>query len=206
MSPLIWPQALRIAARDSGGDDTFRRLGATAGFDGDASRSLVIVVHPGDAIERYLGPDVAAWSQANQAAMAAELEQALDAGHGAVVIHRASSAELRANAVLAWRDAVRRATDSGVVLYGDGVCDAGAWIAEHLVQETTEQVHLLGAYADAEHGCITAVGQAISDRWPNLLVTVSPAAPADSSDCGTPSWEGSGGRQSQGRQEQDRQR
>lgn len=194
----VWSRVLRIARDDPGGDDSFEVLcdgpeisAATAVAGEAADRDLVIVVHPGDAVEAGLGPEIAAWSASNQDGMARELELAMQAGVRVVVIHRTSSQDLVHLATAAWRGAVQRATAAGCVLYGDGVDAAGHWLAEHVVCERTQQVLMLGAYASLQYGCITAVGQAVAQRWPSLQIRVSAHAPADTSDWGEVRWDGS---------------
>lgn len=147
---------------------------------------LLIVIHPGDALEfitdwsdREVGRGVVALSQANQAGMASEIKDKLQT-HDALVLHRSSSTYLQAGGTHPeYRQAITDVERKGALLYGDDLDAAASWIIEHAKAAGAPAIHMTGAYADAESGCITAVGKAIQAAVPSVPITVSASSPTD---------------------------
>lgn len=158
---------------------------------------LMVIVHPGDAVEAPHGwahadyKAVHAFSMGNQAGMASEIEARLTS-HEVVVLHRSSSSELLASRTSRWVDrsyakAVRQASERGSVAYGDDLCAAANWIRSLTELSAGRDVFMTGAYADAKYGCITALGAELLAVEPRLLITVSEYAPTDNSNY-SPRW------------------
>lgn len=162
----------------------------------DAQRPLLIVVHPGDAIERLCdwsdieqGGEVVERSIANQVGMAGEIGEIL-AGHDVVVLHRLSSTYLREpGADSAYERAIERCDEQGLVLYGDDLEAASAWFKANVagLSQLEVEVFMTGAYADARYGCITAIGESLLAGNPRLKVQVSSWAPTDNANF-SPRW------------------
>ena len=81
-----------------------------------------------------------------------------------------------------------RASLEGNCLYGDDLDAAAALIAEHHPLRAGQAVWMTGAYADREHGCITALGKALLAIEPGLRIEVDSAAPTDNCN-GAPRWD-----------------
>ena len=151
-------------------------------------RPKLLIVHPGDAIERACdwndratGEKVASLAMSNQAGMADEILAKLPT-HDAIVLHRMSSMYLEQSDVHSnYRDALDQCEAVGVVLYGDDLETAAKWMLNNVPGMKVEgvSVFMTGAYADEEYGCITAVGKALLEANPELTVIVSEHAPTD---------------------------
>lgn len=162
----------------------------------DAERPLLLVIHPGDAIERacdWSGQEgeheVVALSASNQQGMAEEIIDKLDS-HDVVVLHRISSAYLYEGGVQnEYVDALSQCDQQGVILYGDDLEAATHWMLQNVsgLQEGRLEVFMTGAYANAEHGCITAVGKGLLEANPELKIKVSEWAPTDNNNF-LPRW------------------
>lgn len=119
-----------------------------------AGRPLVILVHPGD----YEG---------NPGAMdrtAAALDRLVADDPDVLAIHRESC--LLARLTPAFARAIERATAHARVLYDPGFADSlpkAAADAVHAYDACVRpHVRMIGAYADPDHGCVTAV-------WTDLI-------------------------------------
>lgn len=161
--------------------DTLRPWSATA--------PLVIVIHPGDAVEppctwpikdRH---KVVSVSKAMQTGMAQELEAARKARADTVVLHRQSSELVLRDQnadwqVAAYRNEVQQLGRSEALLYGDDLDAAAQWIIDHVPLSDRPSVFFTGAYSHQDFGCITAVGKKVQERFPHLVMTVSTYAPS----------------------------
>lgn len=133
-------------------------------------RPLVIVVHPGDALENPEGWDyddykkVKRWSLKNQAEMADELST-WRRTHDAdiVILHRASSIEIGdgGHSYEEYEYEVSNGHSRGSVLFGDDLAQAAKWIIANLHIADRPHVFLTGAYAEPDHGCLTYIGKAV---------------------------------------------
>ncbi len=150
----------------------------------DPMRPLLVLVHPGDAIEANwrglgeVGPEVLRFSLACQTGMAEEIEEALADGWDAVVLHRGSCSQFETDAARrhvcpALRDAIQSVHDRGHVLHGDDLEAAADWISTRLSTALRPALRLSGAYSDPEHGCVTAVGRALMRTSPGVRVELS---------------------------------
>lgn len=174
-------------------EDRFQVLQLPAGW-GTSQAPLLLIVHPGDALEflsdwrgNPAGRGVVALSVANQAGMASEIMQRLPT-HEVAVLHRLSSQYLgRRDAESSYRQAVRSAEEVAAVLYGDDLDAASQWLHAHAMPEHRRQVFLTGAYADAQYGCITAIGRVLQAHRPDVLIEVSHWAPTDNTNH-APRW------------------
>lgn len=149
--------------------------------DRDPSRPLVIVVHPGDAVEPgmdesheftgALGDDLDRWLYRNKRNGAVD----------AVVLHRFSSDYIESGGTSScsqeWAEAVIDAMRTGSTLYSDRLEETAAWIAERYDVGSRSEVYMTGAYADPESGCITAIGTALQKHGAKIVL--SECAPSD---------------------------
>lgn len=146
------------------------------------TRPLLIWVHPGDAIEDEEGFEAGVRSldgdedededEENlyqnsldfQVQMAREIMARKDT-HQVIVLHRMSSqwAFDEGHAEFDYQEALQHIEDlpTTVHLFGDDLDAAAAWIIEHMHTLCRPEVFMTGAYNDPEHGCVSAVGQAI---------------------------------------------
>lgn len=177
-----------------GQDSDFAVVNAPAGWRTDARKPLLVIIHPGDAIERQCdwsnaeaGREVAAFSMKNQFGMAAEIAERLRT-HDVLVLHRLSSPYLRQDGVdPLYRQALDDCDMDGVVLFGDDLVAAGEWIVENVpgARDESFEVFMTGAYADEQYGCITEVGKLLLKANPKLNISVSEHSPTDNSNSAT---------------------
>lgn len=156
----------------------------------DAQKPLMIVVHPGDAIERLCdwpdyesGTEVVQLSVENQVGMADEIQDRL-IDHDVIVLHRLSSTYLRESGVEpGYVCALDRCDEQGLVLYSDDLDAVSAWLKENVdgLGELDIDVFMTGAYADVQFGCITTIGKSLLEGNPALNIQVSRWAPTDNS-------------------------
>lgn len=178
---------------DEEGEDAFLVLSHEAS-DHDPAKPLVVVVHPGDMVEVRQGWGADDWREVlrknldSQRGTAADLARWREEGADVVLLHRSSCSQLAdgvAGSVYACDalvDEIAAAREAGTILYGDQLEEAGKWMLEHLHIERRPAIYMAGAYADAESGCLTAIGQmleavargritvsehavAVGDRW-----------------------------------------
>lgn len=153
----------------------------------DPARSLVVLVHPGDAVET---PDdvvdlparkanaILRASYRAQVAMARELRSLTDAD--LVVLHRASSGfsfQSTRNVSPTYVRAIERIHATGTVLYGDHLDATAAWLVAHMHAALRPRVLVTGAWSEAEHGCVAALADHLQDA--GARVAISGHAPAD---------------------------
>jgi hypothetical protein len=164
-----------LAVLDRAGDEVpdlapWRR--GPAGPEQASRRPLLVIVHPGDAIEAEWrgygchGGDVLRQSMACQDGMGAEIRALLDDGWDAAVLHRRSCGQFHSGKGARHVSGVLRAALEGVhrrgaVLYGDDTDAAVTWLDGHMGLRQRPAIHLTGAYADPGTGCVTATGQGI---------------------------------------------
>lgn len=156
------------------------------------SLPLVIWVHPGDACESDCDDeDIEEASKDLQHQMGRELEQFGPCD--VVVLHRFSSqfAFESSNGVA---DTYHQAMCETLVdprathLFGDDLESASAWLLEHMAIQGRPDILLTGAWSDPEHGCVSAVGQALHAAGATTLHVshFSPSEPGDSSNVWQP--------------------
>lgn len=187
----------RIHALYEQDESTFVQLSVPATWRTTPRTPLLVVIHPGDAIERACdwagvkgGEAVVDMSIRCQTEMAAEIQRKL-AHHDVVVVHRLSSSYLQEpGCESAYKNAIDDCNDKGLLLYGDDLAEISAWMNQHIagIDSTDLKIFMTGAYADAEYGCITAVGKALLGCNPWLSIEISPWAPTDSSNS-SPRWQ-----------------
>lgn len=134
-------------------------------------RPLVIIIHPGDAIEPNVGwGDQAAYkrvrkfSRTNQAGMARELSD-WRRTHDAdiAVLHRESSCELVPGEDCddEYELEVTDAHSRGSVVFGDDLQKAADWMIANLHIADRPHIFLTGAYSEVDYGCLTFIGRKI---------------------------------------------
>lgn len=162
----------------------------------DATRPLLIIVHPGDAIEDGAGYNafdreaVIAFGLKNTNGMASEIMELLPVSD-VVILHRASTVYAMLDApqetpYKPYLTACNLASKSGAVLYGDDLKLASNWIIEHMEVRTRPNIFMAGAYASADHGCITFIGEQLQLTGCGPI-TVSDHAPTDNANV-SPRW------------------
>ncbi len=180
-------------------DVSFRVL--DAGRAGDPTVPLIIVVHPGDAVEK---PDdvhgepnareILEHSWHCQDKMGIEIAEMLDAGADCAVLHRFSSGYSFVNDVNvadAYFPAIARIHgEGGSLLWGDDLETAAAWINEYLEPAMRPRILLTGAWSDAQFGCVAHLAQLLENR--NARIDVSTHSPTQPGGGGTPWSPGSG--------------
>jgi len=188
--------SLAINALSASDFDGFKVIHQRNDWREDALRPLLVVVHPGDAIERAcdwadkaVGAKVEAFSKANQAGMAKEILNKLET-HDVIVLHRLSSSYLHEpGAIRDYCEVMDQCDAVGLVLYGDDLESASAWISTNVpgCMDKCIDVFMTGAYAASEYGCITAVGKALLLGNAGIKLKVSEHAPTDNSN-DAPRW------------------
>lgn len=155
----------------------------------DVRRPLLVMVHPGDAVQSR--EDVAhcpsadvvlAYAAECQTGMAEEIRDLLDQGADVVVLHRYSSGYAFASRMgvePCYMDVLEAAHESGAaILYGDDLGAAADWIILHSLAAGRADILVTGAWADAEYGCVAAVASALADVGaPVRLSDHSPISP-----------------------------
>lgn len=167
MSDLLRHIDEEIVELDEEGEDAFIVI-AHDDSEHDPARPLVVIVHPGDMIETSQGwvhgeyGEVLARSLESQCGTAADLARWREQGADVVLLHRGSCSQLAygyTNVDKSLMKEIEAARESGTTLYGDMLEDAGQWMLENLHIAERPVIFMAGAYADAEHGCLTALGQ-----------------------------------------------
>lgn len=160
---------------------------------------LLIVVHPGDAIEHPRGwgsreqaEQVIRLAMANQAGMAQEMSARLPHAR-VIVLHRESSTQFDPVLRVPWIDrdyerCVGEATVRGANLYGDDLDEAAAWILASGAIKPGMRVFMTGAYSDQAHGCITKLGGLLLAAEPALQIDVDAHSPTDNTNA-APRWD-----------------
>jgi hypothetical protein len=182
-------QIAKLSNRDAQGNHLLQWGAGRRWESAPSTRPLLVIVHPGDALEHPAGWDhkvyaeVLAQSIANQRGMAVEIVWKA-ATHDVVIVHRMSSADLSPSKTLSWVDpdyrrAIQRASADAVMLYGDDTERLADWLTEHAGLEHRAEVFLTGAYSDAVYGCVTDIGQRLVDEFRHLRSAVSQHSPTD---------------------------
>lgn len=170
-------------------------------------RPLLIIIHPGDAIEDGIGygdaiaaAEVVEFGRRNVIAMAREIDEKL-ATHDVVVLHRQSSIDtfMRSDFgqflktekdIKPYAKMCIKASEQGQVLFGDDLDACAKWILENMNPVERPEIFMTGAYACAQWGCITHVGKCLMKAGCNQI-EVSPHSPTDSSNY-QPRWNPAG--------------
>ncbi|MCE6958717.1 hypothetical protein LAZ40_06610 [Cereibacter sphaeroides] len=151
--------------------------------NGEPSPDLVIVIHPGDLVE----PGFDRGALARQKGLAAEL--AARSGQDFLVLHRNSCSQFGTGRLPSVHPALKKALQDGwkrgVILHGDDLEAASAWIVSHMALDRRREIFLGGAYGDAEDGCLAFVGKAIEAAAPGRIV-LSAHIPCPGGDPWTP--------------------
>jgi hypothetical protein len=163
----------------------------------DPSRPLLVIIHPGDAIEDGSGygsqeeaKEVVAYGRKNCLGMASEINEKF-AGHDVVILHRLSSVDtfMRSNfgthsveaAIAPYTKACLKASEIGTVLYGDHLDECAQWLVKNMDVTSRPHIFMTGAYAGAEDGCVTYVGKALVNAGCRSI-SMSEHSPSDN--CG----------------------
>lgn len=144
-------------------------------------RPLLVWVHPGDACESdHPRASIQEQAWALEERMGKEILERLPT-HRVVVVHRTSSAfafEPHAHRVApAYANAMATVCQDPTTasLWGDDLDALAGWIADR--RGAAPGAFLTGAWNHPDHGCVSAVGQALlAQGWP---VTVSPHSPSE---------------------------
>lgn len=168
----------------------------------DRTRPLLLIIHPGDAIEDGIGmrkedaEEVIEFGRKNALGMAAEINEKLPT-HDVVVLHRLSSVDTFmtqfydfagvGKMIAPYCKACIKASEIGSVLYGDDLESCAKWLIKHMDVTSRPHIFMTGAYAGENDGCITFVGKALA-RAGCASITMSDHAPTDASNY-TPRWD-----------------
>ena len=148
----------------------------------DTDRPLLILVHPGDAVQK---PDdvldceegdqevILDYSMTCQEGMGREILDVAD--HvDLVVLHNSSSHYAFINDVGVsdtYKNALNWMHEDGVVLWGAHLDQAGEWIAKRLEAAVRPLVIVTGAWADKDHGCVTALGKHLEAKGAKVVLS-----------------------------------
>lgn len=176
MSRPLWSAVRR--------DPPFEVVRHDAQWRADPRRPLLVLVHPGDALEfvsdwddREVGRAVAAKAMLNQAGMGREIAERLHS-HDVAVLHRCSSEYLRDLEVdQTYARMTAACNKAGAVLFGDDLQQAAAWLLDHAQLGAHSTVFMSGAYAELKYGCITALGKTLQAAVKGITIRVSSFAP-----------------------------
>ena len=124
-----------------------------------AERPLMIIIHPGDMIELDRIEEVLDL----QEGLAGEMSVRPD--HDLVILHRNSCSQIgnvgADRCTWGFADQFEADWPRAMILHGDDLDAAGAWMIENLALEGRPEIFMGGAYGDPEDGCLTHVGQMI---------------------------------------------
>jgi hypothetical protein len=169
----------------------------------DVLRPLLIIVHPGDAVEDGVGFSnkedafaVKEFGQKNTRAMALEIDHLLD-NSDVIILHRQSTIDVMMKYSLTrmteadklvhpYQFSCLKASELGVVLYGDDLDAASQWIIRSINVVDRPSIFMTGAYACENFGCITSIGKSL-EKFGCTNITVSQHAPTDNSNY-SPRW------------------
>jgi len=188
MSAVLTTLRSRLRKLDEREDNTFRVFQQAPWTPYRADQPLVIIVHPGDAIQAphpFIDPDeyedVRKRSLVYQANMGDEILAALDAGAQVLVVHRGSCSQFRATdcdwIAPSYKAAIERARREGAIIYGDQLDKAGAWIAEHVDIAGRPDILVTGAYNAPDWGCIPALIKELEPHLRGAPIRISVHAP-----------------------------
>lgn len=192
------PLHKKIESLSEDNDGTFQVLENRAAQRTDCGKALLIVVHPGDAIDRACdwgdaaqGREIEEFSRRNQQNMAAQIIAKADT-HDIVVLHRLSSTYLRQNGCkMLYQKAISQCDAQGTVLYGDDLPGAVRWLTENIsgIDDQALEIFMTGAYACADFGCITEIGEGLLEVNNRLQIEVSQHAPTTGDPSNAGRWE-----------------
>ena len=151
----------------------------------DPSRSLAVIVHPGDMIE--LGHDQAALDR--QEGLAEEMRAFQADTWDVVFLHRMSCSQFATGhrTIVAPRlaDRVRALRAKASILYGDDLDAAVQWLVENASLRARPGLFFGGAYGDAQHGCVTYMAAGVA-RFTAAPIAFSRHIPTPSGTCWVP--------------------
>lgn len=138
----------------------------------DVARPLLVLVHPGDAVEKRgdvmdFSPserqEVLNYSMACQEGMGKEMLGLMTRADAVdfVVVHRASthySFQSQSNVSDDYYQAITRIEETGTVLWGDDLDAVADWIDDNLRAHERPLVIMTGAYSHEHYGCVTSIG------------------------------------------------
>lgn len=158
--------------------------------DPQPSAPLTIVVHPGDLLEDGVGyatqmeqDAVRAFGVHTAQGLDKTLAQARADNADIVVLHRESSVAFVDSgrrygiAPSLWKRHLCPLMSTATALWAEDLEAAAAWLLDHASLATRPSIHLAGAYACPQFGCITFIGKALLTIHPGLPLTVSPFSP-----------------------------
>lgn len=134
----------------------------------DPARPLYLVIHPGDVVQS--DNDVAYsedrdaiqdYSRQCQSGIEGDVQRLLDAGWDVAVLHRFSSdyGFGVSGCLQEYTEAMDEIHDEGLVLFGDNLGAAAAWLVAHMAVTQRPAILLSGAWSDAKDGCIAEIGK-----------------------------------------------
>ena len=157
----------------------------------DPQRPLMVIIHPGDMVETDAGwgePKAAATVQAfwshNGLGLRSEMAKARKEGYDIVVVHRESSVEFFSGsrrhslARRLWTEHFCPLFSQASTFWADNLDAVVAWLCGNTNPQTRPSIHLAGAYACPQTGCVTAVGKGLlAAGVESARLSVSPFSP-----------------------------
>jgi hypothetical protein len=133
----------------------------------DPARPLYLLVHPGDTVQS--DGDVAYsrnrdaiqdYSRQCQSGVDRDVERAIQAGWDVAVLHRFSSSYGFgvSGCLPEFTDAVDAIHEHGLVLFGDNLAQAAAYLVDTMQAARRPAVVLSGAWSETGHGCVAEIG------------------------------------------------
>lgn len=183
----VWSEIERLSDED---DADFRVLATDE--SADAARPLLIVVHPGDAVQKRADvqhssdPEgILAYSRSCQEAMGSELSRLDYDKWNVVLIHRFSSSYSFANdndLDFTFSDEIGDLDgDSATILWGDDLKAAAQYLITELKASERPLVVVTGAWSDADWGCVTTVGRQLEAAGAPVRLSTSACISPDGS-------------------------
>jgi hypothetical protein len=147
----------------------------------DAVRPLIVIVHPGDAIQDPAGyshgyAEVKAYSFACQQGMADDLRAWLKDDTDIVILHRTSCAQLSKRGDWInenYRSAIKEARLRALILFGDDIPEVVKTLQTRAFASQRHDIRLIGAYNDPETGCVSGIGQRLEVFCPSGSIRIS---------------------------------
>lgn len=184
----IWARVLAHAEACGGEANDFH---VVAGREHLApERPLYLVVHPGDVVQS--DNDVAYsrnraaiqdYSRGCQSGIEEDVTRLLKAGWDVAVLHRFSSSYAFgvSGSLQEYEEAMDQIHIDGLVLFGDALDEAAAWLIAEAAAATRPAVMLSGAWSDAATGCIAALGRALQKAGARVHLADSACVSPDGS-------------------------
>lgn len=168
----IWPRIATLWEDDASAFEVLR-----PGPEPRHEKILLLLIHPGDAVEAEGSENVIGYSNACQDGMSEEILALVEDGADTAVLHRLSSHYSIGGTMECtegYRDAIDAIHASGAVLYGDDLDEAASWVERNLMASRRPAVVMSGAWAHPEWGCITHIAQRLEAL--GARVSLSPHA------------------------------